>query len=72
MIEVTAAAEEQYTQQIALAAQSSVWLTGGCTSWYRDRDNGRLTLLWPGTADSFRRRNGVFDMGPFALRRVKQ
>ena len=36
------------------------WLKGRA-----DTSLGRLTLLWPGTARSFRARNGTFDPEPY-------
>ncbi len=64
-IEVRPEAEAAYTRELDATAAATVWLTGGCTSWYRDEASGRLTLLWPGTATSFRERNGTFDPAPF-------
>lgn len=65
-LEVTAEAEAAYTAEIDERSASTVWLTG-CDSWYVDPESGRLTLLWPGTAVSFRERNGTFDPGPFLM-----
>ena len=65
-MEVTADAEAAYTAEIDDRASSTVWLTG-CNSWYVDPDSGRLTLLWPGTAVSFRERNGTFDVEPYVV-----
>ncbi len=70
VLEVLAEAEEAYTREIDEAAKSTVWLTGGCSSWYRDEASGRLTLLWPGTATSFRERHGVFNEDAFMRRQV--
>ena len=72
VLEVRAEAEEAYTREIDEAARSTVWLTGGCTSWYRDEASGRLTLLWPGTATSFRERHGVFDVASFMRRQSER
>ena len=44
-----------------------MWRTGGCTSWYRDERNGRLTLLWPDFAFTFRERFGSFDPAGYGL-----
>ncbi|MDS1114417.1 NAD(P)/FAD-dependent oxidoreductase [Gordonia westfalica] len=63
-LEVSAQAETAYTREIDERSASTVWLTG-CDSWYVDPDSGRLTLLWPGTAASFRERNGTFDPAPY-------
>ncbi|MFT4043756.1 MAG: NAD(P)/FAD-dependent oxidoreductase [Gordonia sp. (in: high G+C Gram-positive bacteria)] len=65
-LEVSAAAEAAYTAEIDERAESTVWLTG-CDSWYVDPDTRRLTLLWPGTARSFRERNGRFEIAPFMV-----
>ncbi len=66
-IEVTAEAEAAYTAEIDERSAPTVWLTG-CNSWYVDSRSNRLTLLWPGTAVSFRERNGTFDPAPYAVR----
>ncbi|WP_295840113.1 NAD(P)/FAD-dependent oxidoreductase [uncultured Microbacterium sp.] len=49
-------AEAAYTDEIAAAAASTPWLTGGCRNWYVDERSGRLTLLWPGTVQAFHER----------------
>ncbi len=38
---------------IARRMASSVWTTGGCTSWYLAAD-GRNPTLWPGSVRGFR------------------
>ncbi|BAL88691.1 putative pyridine nucleotide-disulfide oxidoreductase [Actinoplanes missouriensis 431] len=65
VLEVTSRAQDQYTRDIDTMAERTVWLRGGCTSWYVDARSGRLTLLWPSTATAFRERNGRFDPAPF-------
>ncbi|GAA5196185.1 NAD(P)/FAD-dependent oxidoreductase [Microbacterium jejuense] len=56
VLRVDPAAEQAYTDEIARAAASTRWMTGGCRNWYVDERSGRLTLLWPGTVDAFRAR----------------
>lgn len=56
VVRVTPDAEAAYTDEIAVAAASTPWLTGGCHNWYVDDHSGRLTLLWPGTVGAFRAR----------------
>lgn len=65
-LEVSAAAEAAYTREIDRRAAETVWLRGGCRSWYVDEQSGRLTLLWPGRAAEYRERFGTFDPAPFA------
>ncbi|WP_146340117.1 NAD(P)/FAD-dependent oxidoreductase [Nesterenkonia sp. NBAIMH1] len=58
--EVRAEAEKAYTAMIDERAASTAWVSPGCRSWYRHGGTGRVTLLWPGTAQEYRRRFGVF------------
>ncbi|WP_022900383.1 flavin-containing monooxygenase [Humibacter albus] len=63
-LEIPRAAEDAYLAALDAAAADTVWLSG-CTSWYVDERSGRLTLLWPGYAHTFRERNGTFDAAVF-------
>jgi cation diffusion facilitator CzcD-associated flavoprotein CzcO len=65
VLRVDPAAEHGYTEEIAAAAASTPWLTGGCRNWYVDERSGRLTLLWPGTVDAFRARLARADGSEF-------
>ncbi|GAA0998774.1 flavin-containing monooxygenase [Subtercola frigoramans] len=65
VLEVSATAEAEYTAELDADSSSTVWLTGGCRSWYLDSRSGRQTLLWPGPAHTFQAKNGVFDPAPF-------
>jgi cation diffusion facilitator CzcD-associated flavoprotein CzcO len=53
---VAADAETAYTAELDAASAETVWLQGGCRSWYVDDRSDRLTLLWPGFAHEFRAR----------------
>lgn len=64
-LDVSPAAEEAYTAFVDRLAARTVWLRGGCDSWYLDERSGRLVLLWPERASEFRRLNGAFDPAPF-------
>ncbi len=65
VLDVTTRAEDDYTALIDELSATTVWMTGGCESWYRDGGTGRLTLLWPDFAHAFRERNGVFSPAAF-------
>lgn len=56
VLEVSRNAEDAYTQDVDRASASTVWINGGCESWYVDARSHRLTLLWPDFAHSFRER----------------
>lgn len=59
-LDVTAEAVLSYMRDIDKMAQDTVWVQGGCMSWYRDERTGRVTLLWPNSAESFRDRLATF------------
>ena len=39
-------AQDAWTDDVQRRSQGTVWLGGGCASWYLD-DEGRNTTLWP-------------------------
>ncbi|AVH89163.1 Putative flavoprotein involved in K+ transport [Corynebacterium camporealensis] len=59
-LEPTEEAEEGYADQLQSNAKGTVWLDGGCNSWYLDQRSGRLTLIYPDFAYAFRDHNGTF------------
>jgi cation diffusion facilitator CzcD-associated flavoprotein CzcO len=65
VLEIPLAAERAYVAELEAMSADTVWLQGGCNSWYVDERSGRLTLLWPDSAQSFRDRNGRFDPEPY-------
>lgn len=65
VLHVDPEAERAYTDEIARAAASTRWMTGGCRNWYVDERSGRLTLLWPGTVEAFRARLARADGSEF-------
>lgn len=58
-------AEDAYMDRLHERSQGTVWLAGGCKSWYVDDRSGRLTLVWPDFAHSFRDENGTFHPGDY-------
>ena len=64
-LEVSQEAEEAFMDEVDRLAQGTVWLEGGCKSWYVDPRNGRLTTLWPEPAYTFRQVNSVFNPEPY-------
>ncbi len=53
-IEVRAEAQRDWNDAIQARMDGTVWLEGGCSSWYLDA-NGRNTSLWPGFSFKFAR-----------------
>jgi cation diffusion facilitator CzcD-associated flavoprotein CzcO len=59
-IEVDADAQREWNDAIQARMAGTVWLEGGCSSWYLDR-NGRNTSLWPDFSFRFARGLRRFD-----------
>jgi cation diffusion facilitator CzcD-associated flavoprotein CzcO len=54
VLETTPQAQEAYRQLIAAKSRGTVWLGGGCHSWYLDQ-HGHNTTLWPDFTFRFRK-----------------
>ena len=67
VIEARREAEDSYMDKLHARSQGTVWLAGGCKSWYVDERSGRLTLIWPDFAHSFRDENGSFHPEGYAM-----
>jgi cation diffusion facilitator CzcD-associated flavoprotein CzcO len=59
-------AQAAYNQEVQERLARSVWNTGGCASWYIDR-NGRNSIQWPGFTFEYRRRTRRFDTEAYRL-----
>lgn len=60
VMEPTREAEEAYVDKIQRNAAGTVWIDGGCQSWYVDQRSGKLTLIWPDFGYAFRDENSRF------------
>jgi cation diffusion facilitator CzcD-associated flavoprotein CzcO len=55
VIEPRAEAQQQYVEAVDRRMRGTVWVAGGCASWYLDR-TGRNSTLWPDFTWRFRKR----------------
>ncbi len=62
-------AQKAYNAEIQAALERSVWVQGGCTSFYLD-STGTNSTLWPGFAYQFKRRLSHFDPAAYTFVRV--
>jgi cation diffusion facilitator CzcD-associated flavoprotein CzcO len=60
VLETTPEAQEAWRSLIAEKSKGTVWLTGGCASWYLDR-HGHNTTLWPDFTFRFRKLTRTLD-----------
>ncbi|MFZ2511962.1 MAG: NAD(P)/FAD-dependent oxidoreductase [Gordonia sp. (in: high G+C Gram-positive bacteria)] len=64
--EVTKDAQERYSAALQKKLKNSVWVNGGCASWYQD-EHGNITALWPGFTFNFRNATRRFDIAAYAV-----
>ena len=58
-IQPTTQAQRDYTAMVDKKTDGSVWVAGGCSSWYLD-STGRNSVVWPGTLIDYHRRLHTF------------
>jgi hypothetical protein len=56
----------EFNEDLQRRMQRTVWLTGGCGSWYLDA-KGRNTTLWPGPSFEVVLRTRRFDVESYAV-----
>jgi hypothetical protein len=65
-LEVRPEVQAAYNAELDRMTQGTVWVSGGCQSYYIDR-NGHNSTLWPTYTWPFRRRLREFDSAAYAL-----
>jgi cation diffusion facilitator CzcD-associated flavoprotein CzcO len=70
-LETTEEAQAAYRDLIAERSRGTVWLGGGCASWYLD-PHGHNTTLWPDFTFRFRRLTRTFDRENYVGTRDRQ
>jgi hypothetical protein len=65
-LEVRREAQAAYNAELDRMTQGTVWVSGGCQSYYIDR-NGHNSTLWPTYTWPFRRRLRRFDAAAYRL-----
>jgi hypothetical protein len=65
-VEVSEEAQASYNRELDALTRGTVWVTGGCASYYIDR-NGHNSTLWPYFTWPFRARTRRFDEAAYAL-----
>jgi len=59
-------AQRAYNTEIQATLERSVWVQGGCTSFYLD-STGTNSTLWPRFAYQFKRRLSHFDPAAYTF-----
>ncbi|WP_068271480.1 flavin-containing monooxygenase [Aldersonia kunmingensis] len=63
-VEVRREAQDRYNRDLQERLSKSVWMNGGCASWYLDK-HGNNTTLWPGFTFEFRNITRNFDLSAY-------
>jgi hypothetical protein len=58
--------KDAYASRVGQMQSGTVFVTGGCTSWYLDK-SGRASAAWPSTARRYRRWTRRFDIENYHL-----
>jgi cation diffusion facilitator CzcD-associated flavoprotein CzcO len=66
-VEVKKGVQDRYNERLQARLEHSVWVEGGCGSWYLDH-RGRNTTLWPDHTWKFRRLTRRFHPGEYTVR----
>jgi cation diffusion facilitator CzcD-associated flavoprotein CzcO len=66
-VEVKPGVQRRYNERLQARLAHSVWVEGGCSSWYLDH-RGRNTTLWPEHTWMFRRLTRRFHPGEYTVR----
>ena len=63
-VEVRPSVQDEYNSELQKRMAKTIWMTGGCASWYLD-DHGRNTTLWPDFTFKFRSITREFDLAAY-------
>jgi cation diffusion facilitator CzcD-associated flavoprotein CzcO len=66
LVEVREEAQAEYNRDVQEQMKGTVWIEGGCASWYLDADGVNRTL-WPSFTFAFRRRTRRFDVESYRV-----
>jgi hypothetical protein len=66
-LDVRPGAQRSWNDRVQQRMASSVWVTGGCQSWYLSAP-GRNPTVWPGSTLAFRRATRRLDPAEYEIR----
>jgi cation diffusion facilitator CzcD-associated flavoprotein CzcO len=56
VMEVKAATQQHFVEELRKRLAGTVWESGGCRSWYQDARTGESPVIWPGSVVAYKRR----------------
>ena len=70
-LDVKAAAQQKFNDEIQQKLQKMVWSAGGCNSWYI-HESGRNSTLWPGYTITYRKKTKKIKLNDFEIGQTHQ
>lgn len=70
-VDVREEVQERFVAELDRKMAGTVWMKGGCNSWYVDR-TGRNSTLWPDWTFEHARVTSEFDLGEYEVERVAE
>jgi cation diffusion facilitator CzcD-associated flavoprotein CzcO len=70
-IEPRAEVQRAFNAQVQQQSEGTVWLSGGCQSWYL-ADDGRNVTLWPDLMAAFEKRTRAFELGEHVVTKADE
>jgi cation diffusion facilitator CzcD-associated flavoprotein CzcO len=67
VMEVRPEIQQSFVEETHRRLQKTVWLSGGCHSWYQDQKTGEVTTLWPGSVIAYMRRTRSVSPADYTL-----
>lgn len=65
-IDVKPDVQKSYNEDLQQQLSHTIWQTGGCVSWYQDK-NGKNVTLWPGHTFTFMKRTKNFEPDKYTV-----
>jgi cyclohexanone monooxygenase len=69
-VEPRTVAQRKWNANVQRRMKRTVWNTGGCSSWYLDRE-GRNTVMWPKATFTLRRKLARFDADAYDVQAAR-
>jgi cation diffusion facilitator CzcD-associated flavoprotein CzcO len=63
--------QQRYNENLQKRMQKTIWLQGGCNSWYVNKD-GINTTLWPGFTAEFRWLTSRFNVNDYEVAKIEK
>ncbi len=71
VMEVRESSQRNFADRIRERLAGTVWIAGGCRSWYQDQRTGESPVVWPGSVVDYRRRTRTASAEDYLFGKVR-